>query len=302
MFMRRAGRTLIVTLLCGSLAALTASPMALAQSRGNSGLPAGSGNPIATLEQQMTRLQQQVNALSALGADVNALKAQMGSLSTLQSQIDGLRTQASQQADSLAAMGKDISALREQLATLSALQRQVNFLTSQVQNMSSLQKQVDALSSQVATLSAAVANGGASDKLAVYDSTDQKVGDVVGVQDNVPWVSINVDNRSFVLQVLPQQLVGQFLWFGAGGCVGPNVYISGMTLSKGANVFALAAVYPDGTVYAAEPNTAPVLLPVSSVMDANGVCTSFRTFNQNVVPASPVTSLYSVFHRPYSVR
>jgi hypothetical protein len=229
MLMRRAGRTLVATLLCSSLAALTASPMALAQTRGNSGLPAGSGNPIATLEQQVQ------------------------------------------------------------------------------QNMSSLQRQVDALSSQVATLSAAVANGGSSDKLAVYDSTDQKVGDVVGVQDNIPWVSINVDNRSFVLQVLPQQLVGQFLWFGLSSCtVGPvgreQVYISGMTLSRGANVFALAAVHPDGTLYAAQPNTSPVGVTVASVLDANGLCTSFRPGNQSVVPAAPVINLNSVFHRPYSVR
>lgn len=294
---------LIATLLCGSLAALTASPVALAQTRGNSGLPAGTGNPMATLAAQMARLQQQINALSALGQDVTALKAQMAELSTLQGQINALRTQTSQQADYLAAMGKDITALKEQLATLSTLQRQVNFLMSQLQNMSSLQKQVDTLSSQVASLSAYVANGGgAADKLAVYDAGNQKVGDVVGVQDNVPWVSVNANNRAVVLQVLPQQLVGQFLWFGGSNCTGA-VYISGMTLNKGANVFSLAAVHEaEGMIYAAEPNTPPVMQPVASVLDANGLCTSFRAFNQSVVPASPVLDLRASFHRPYTVR
>jgi hypothetical protein len=255
MFMRRAGRTLIATLLCGSLAALTASSMALAQTRGNSGLPAGSGNPMGTLDAQMAQLQQQISALSALGQDVNALKAQMALLSTLQGQVD-------------------------------------------------------TLSSQVATLSAYVAHGGgaADSRLAVYDALEQKVGDVVGVQENIPWVSINVNNRTVVLQVLPRQLVGQFLWYGRRNCVaGPagdeQVYISGMTLGKGANVFALAAVHPlEGLMYAAEPGTAPVQASVSSVLDANGRCTSSAAFFQNVVPATPVMNLNAAFQQPFAVR
>jgi hypothetical protein len=229
MLMRRARRTLIATLLCGSLAALTAGPMALAQSRGNSGLPAGSGNPVATLQQQIDALEQQISAL-------NVLQSQVGSLTT-----------------------------------------------------------------QMQTLTSQLPNGGSADKLAVYDSNEQKVGDVVGIQDNVPWVSMNVNNRSFVLQVLPQQLVGQFLWFGASNCTGPNVYISGMGLNRGANVFALAAVrQPDGMVYVAEPNTPPTLQLVASVLDERGVCTSFVAGNRSVVPASPVATLN--FRQPYTVR
>jgi|RhiMetdeSRZDD1v2_1073273.scaffolds.fasta_scaffold44806_5 TolA-binding protein len=228
MLMRRAGRTLIATLLCGGLAALAASPMALAQNRGNSGLPAGSGNPVATLQQK-------------------------------------------------------IDALEQQMSALYALQGQVGSLTTQLQ-----------------TLTSQVPNGGTAERLAVYDSNEQKVGDVVGIQDNVPWVSMSVNNRSFVLQVLPQQLVGQFLWFGASNCTGPNVYISGMGLSRGANVFALAAVRePDGMVYVAEPNTPPAMQMVASVLDERGVCTSFMAGNRSVVPASPVATLN--FRRPYTV-
>ena len=248
MLMRRAGRTLIVTLLCGSLAALTASPIALAQSRGNSGLPAGSGNPMATL-------QQQIDALAATGQDVTALRQRL-------------------------------TALEQQMSALYSLQSQINGLTTQMQ-----------------TLTWQVENGGgSSEKLVVYDSNEQKVGDVVGVQDNIPWVSITANNRKFVLQVFPQQLVGQFLWFDARDCTG-NVFISGVTLNKGANVFALAAVHePDGLVYAANPNTTPVLRPVASVLDGRGMCTSFSPINQNVLPASPVLNLQSVFQRPYMVR
>jgi hypothetical protein len=244
--MRKVGRTLVATLLCGSLAALTASPMAFAQSRGDSGLPAGSGNPMAQLQQQI---------------------------------------------DALAAMGQDVTALRQQLA---ALERQMSSLYG-------LQSQVNNLTTQVELLSSYVGNGDSA-KLAVYDSNEQKMGDVVGVQDNIPWVGLNANNHKFVLQVFPQHLVGQALWFDGSNCTG-NVFISGFTLSKGANVFALAAVHePDGMVYAADPNMAPVLRPVASVLDSNGACTTFRPFNQNVLPASPVMSLHSVFQRPYSVR
>ena len=225
MVMRKAGRTVIATLLCGSLAALAASPTALAQGRGNSGLPAGAGNPTANLQQQINSLEQQ---------------------------------------------------------------------------MDSLTMQFEALSSQMGQ--------GSDRKLAVYDAIEQKVGDVVGIQENVPWVLLQADKRTFVLQVTPQQLVGQFLWFGDSACMGPQVYIAGMTLSPtarvgGANVFALAAVHGDGTVYAADPNTPPMLKqPVGSVMDANGRCT-VAAGTQTVVPASALPlNLNSIYQRPFTVR
>jgi hypothetical protein len=225
MSMRRAGRTLIATVLCGSLAALTASPIALAQDRGNSGLPASAGSPTANLQRQINSLEEQ---------------------------------------------------------------------------MESLNMQFEVLSSQMGQ--------GSDRKLAVYDAIEQKVGDVIGVELNVPWVSLKANNRTFVLQVTPQQLVGQFLWFGDSVCMGPQVYIAGMTLSPtaragGANVFALAAVHGDGTVYVAEPNTPPMLKqPVGSVMDANGRCTAV-VGTQTVVPASPLPlNLNSVYQRPFTVR
>jgi hypothetical protein len=246
MFKRIAGRTLVATMLCGSLAALTASPTALAQNRGTAGLPSSSGNP-------MTQLQQQIDALAATGQDVTALRLRL-------------------------------TTLEQQMTSLYTLQNQVNSLSTQVEFLS------------------ATAGSGDSSKLAVYDSNEQKLGDVVGVQDNVPWVSITANNRKFVLQVFPNQLVGQFLWFEGSNCTG-NVFISGVTLSKGANVFALAAVHePDGMVYAADSNTVPVQRPVASVLDGNGLCTSFKPFNQNVLSASPVGSLNAVYQRPYFVR
>jgi TolA-binding protein len=246
MFMRRAGRTLIATFLCGSLAAVTAGPMALAQNRTGAGLPSGSGNPMAQLQQQI---------------------------------------------DAVAAAGQDVTVLRQRLATLE----------QQMSSLYGLQSQINSLTTQFQTLSSQIGNG-SSAKLAVYDSNQQKMGDVVGVQDNIPWVGLTAGSRSFVLQVFPDQLVGQFLWFDGSNCTG-NVFISGFTLSNGPNVFALAAVHePGGMVYAADANTAPVLKLVASVLDSNGTCSTFRPFNQNVLPASALMSLDSVFQRPYSVR
>jgi hypothetical protein len=215
---------MIATLLCGSLAALTASSTALAQGRGNSGLPAGAGNPHANLQQQINSLEQQ---MESLGMQVDALSSQMGQ--------------------------------------------------------------------------------GSDRKLAVYDAIEQKVGDVVGVELNVPWVLLTANNRTFVLQVTPQQLVGQNLWYGDSACMGPQIYISGMTLNPnsrtgGANVFTLAAVHANGTVYVAEPNTPPLRLPVGSVLNANGSC-SVSVGTQIVVPATPLPlNLNSAFQRPFAVR
>jgi hypothetical protein len=141
----------------------------------------------------------------------------------------------------------------------------------------------------------------------VYDAVEQKVGDVVGVELNVPWVLVTANNRTFVLQVTPQQLVGQNLWFGDTACMGPQIYISGMVLNPssrtgGPNVFSLAAVHADGTVYVADPNTPPLRLPVGSVLNGNGTCSAaFGT--QNVVPASPLPlNLNSTYQRPFAVR
>lgn len=223
MVMRKAGRTVIATLLCGSLAALTASSTALAQGRGNSGLPAGAGNPTANLQQK-----------------VNALEQQMEWLNT----------------------------------------------------------QVELLGSQIGQ--------GSDRKLAVYDAIEQKVGDLIGAQDStsgppVPWVAVTVGHRTFVLQVLPEKLIGQNLWFDGANCTG-NTFISGMSLNKGPSAFALAAVHErEGMVYAAEPNAVPVLRLVASGLRTNGVCDTFAPTNQNTLPASPVLNL-SNFQEPYSIR
>lgn len=230
MVMRKAGRTVIATLLCGSLAALTASSTALAQGRGNSGLPTGPGNPHADLQRQINSLEQQ---------------------------------------------------------------------------MESLGMQVDVLSSQIGQ--------GSDQKLAVYDAFEQKVGDIVGVQENVPWVSLKVNNRTFVLQVTPHQLVGQTLWFGDSLCMGPNVYIAKMNLRDprvgGAQVFPLAAVHSDGAVYLVEdPIMPPLEYNVGSTLSTSGICNVVppgpngprTTF---AIPAMPTSmNLHSLFRGPFTIR
>jgi prefoldin subunit 5 len=248
-------------LLCASVATLVASSTVLAQARGNSGLPAGSGSPMADLQAQISSLQQQMNTLSAAGQDVSTLKQQ---LQTLQSQL---------------------TALSSQLTTLSTLQTQVKTLTSQLETLAA-----ESTSSSYASL-------------AVFDNKNQMLGEVVGVDDNVPWVALSAGDYAVVLQVFPQQLIGQNLWFDAANCSG-SPYIAGLTLNRGANVFALAAVSePGGVIYAAHPAAQPAKRSAQwSLRDSSGVCFNQGTFSQTVLPASPVFTLDTMFQRPYHVR
>jgi uncharacterized protein YlxW (UPF0749 family) len=300
-------RTVIAMLLCGCVATLATSSTVLAQARGNSGLPAGSGNPMAdlqaqltVLQQQTTALQQQINSLSALGQDVSTLKQQLQTLLALQTQVANLTTQANQQMTTLTTLGKDVTVLKDQLTMLAMMQSQLTALSSQVTTLSSLQTQVKTLTSQVEAL-AAQSTSSSYASLAVYDNNNQKLGDVVGVDDNVPWVALTAGDYAVVLQVFPQQLIGQNLWFDGANCSG-NAYIAGLTLGKGANVFAVAAVSePGGVIYAAHPNEKPAGRLVQSLRDSSGLCSNFRAFTQTVLPAWPVYTLDSMFQRPYRV-
>lgn len=175
--------------------------------------------------------------------------------------------------------------------------------------MADLQQQIDALSAQVAALNAQMvvfasqlALLGSSGALGVFDADGQRMGDVVGVQDNLPWVSMTAAGHTFVLQVFPGRLIGQFLWYSGPGCTG-TVYISGGTLTSGPNVFSIAAVdEPGGTVYAADANAPVQRQTVQSVRERNGTCMTFSSaFGLNVVSSTPVMTLDTLFRRPYSV-
>ncbi len=309
MLMRTVGRNVVAMLLCASVATLTASSTALAQARGNSGLPAGSGNPMAdlqaqltVLQQQTTALQNQISSLSALGQDVTTLKQQLQTLMALQTQVASLTTQANQQMTSLTALGNDVTAVKDQLKMLAMMQTQLTALSSQLTTLSSLQSQVQSLTSQMEALAAQSASGSYA-SLAVYDNKNQVLGEVVGVDDNVPWVALTAGDYAVVLQVFPQQLIGQNLWFDAANCSG-NTYVAGLTLGRGANVFALAAVSePGGVIYAAHPAERPAKRSAQwSLRDSSGVCSNQGTFSQTVLPASPVFTLDTLFQRPYHVR
>jgi len=299
---------LMAMVLCACVATVTSSSTALAQARGNSGLPAGSGNPMGDLQGQLTVLQQQtgalqaqINSLSALGQDVSTLKDQMKSLMSLQSQVTALIAQASKQADALAALGKDVSGLKEQLTMLATMQRQLTTMSAQMATLSNLQGQVNALTTQVEAL-AAQSTSGSYDSLGVYDNKNQKVGDVIGVENNIPWVALSDGDHTVVLQVFPQRLMGQTLWYDGPNCTG-NPYINGSTLANGASVFSLAAVLdPGGVVYAAKPEIAPTSVLLLSLRDkTTGFCAPSKALN-NVLPAQPVFTLDAMFQRPYHVR
>lgn len=168
------------------------------------------------------------------------------------------------------------------------------------QQVDALTQQIAALSNQVASLNSQTTSGGA---LGVYDANENRVGDVVGVQDNVPWVSLTTAGHHVALQVFPDQLVGAFLWYTGTNCTG-EVYISGNVVSRGPNVFSVAAVQePGGVVYAAEAGAEAEGVSVRSVLQHDGTCFTYvASFNQNVLRATQLMTLDAVFTRPYSVR
>lgn len=163
------------------------------------------------------------------------------------------------------------------------------------EKIEALTQQIDALSDQVAAL-------GASGRLAVFDAADTKIGDVVGVQDSIPWVGLTVAGQVVALQVFPNRLVGQFLWYAGPSCSG-TVYIGGAVLSRGASVLSIGAVEePGGVVYAATAGAEPQRLSVQSVLQSDGTCFTYSgSFTQTVLPATAVMTLDAVYTRPYTV-
>jgi hypothetical protein len=248
------------------MAAIAVSP-ALAQNRGNSGLPSGPGNPIAKLQHEISSLTQQVAALAELGKNVSTLTQQ-------------------------------VAALQQQMAAVLALQQQVNIMNTRV---NSLDTKMNALNAQLAALGA---SSGTSNTLGVFDANGKKIGDVVGVQDSIPWVVLTAAGNQFALQVSSNQLLtGGFLWYTGANCSGA-VYLSYYAaLINGPDVLSVAGVQePGGVVYAAAPNAPLQSVNVESVLQHDGTCFDYGTsFSQNVVPATPVMTLDSNFKRPYSV-
>jgi len=281
-----------VTLLLSAALTAVASSAAAAEGRGNSGLPSGHGNPMAKLQQEVNVLTQRLNDLALLGQSVaglqqqvDALRAQMTTLQQQTAAYAGLQQQ-------LNTLNSQVTALQQQAAASASLQQQVNSLNGQVAN----------LNTQLASVNTRLGSLGSSTALGVYDAHGSKIGDVVGVQDNVPWVTFTAGGYVLALRAYAEQLLGGFVWFSGTNCTG-NAYISDTPLFNGADTFALAAlVEPGGVVYAADAKAPVQSTRLQSVAQHNGVCFSLSSpVTNNVVPASPVTTLDLHFSRPYSV-
>ena len=287
----RIRRTMFATLMCTSVAVMVVSPAAIAQNRGNSGLPSGRGNPMAKLQQEITALTQQVAALQTQMTGVLALQQQVNTLST---QVTSLKTQIgvlNSQVTALSTLSSQMATLKTQIGVLNSQMIALSTLSAQ---MASLKTQIDALSSQMAT------SGG----LGVFDANGKKVGNVVGVQDSVPWVGLTAAGRQFVLQVSPDQLLtGGFLWYAGPNCSGAAYIAYFNAFTNGPDVLSVAAVQePGGVVYAAAANAPLQSVSVESVLLHDGTCFDYGgAFSQNLVPATAVMTLDSNFKRPYSV-
>src|SRR5437899_10331348 len=276
--------TAVTLLLSAALTGVTSSP-ALAESRGNSGLPSGPGNPMAKLQQEINVLTQRLNELAQLGQSVAGLKQQIDSL---QKQIATLQ----QQGAAIDSLQRQLTTLQQQVAAYTTLQQQINTLNGQVAS----------LNTQLATFNSRLGTLGSSNALAVYDAHGNKIGDVVGVQDNIPWVTLTAGGQVLALRVFAEQLLGGFVWFSGASC-GGTAYISDTPIFNGADAFALAAVRePGGVIYAADAKTPVQSVRLQSIAQHDGTCFSFSSpVTNNVVPATAVTTLDLRFSRPYSV-
>lgn len=213
----------------------------------------------------------------------------------LEQQIQTLALQVS----ALGQLGQDVTALQQQLAAVQQQAAAMGGLQGQVDGLGG---RVSELEAQVAALSAQIAALAPSPRLAVFDASNVKVGDVVGVQDTVPWVGLVAAGRSIALRVLPGRLAGGFLWFTGAECAG-TPYISDPALLNGPSALSLAAVHqPSGVVYAADANAATQPVSVQSVHQPDGSCYTYPwSFSQNLLTATPVLTLGTAFTPPYSV-
>src|SRR5262249_30075627 len=169
--------TAVTLLLSAALTGVTSSA-ALGEGRGNSGLPSGHGNPMAKLQQAIDTLTQRLNELAKLGQSVAGLQQQ---LDALQKQVTTLQ----QQGAAIDSLQKQLTTLQQQMTAYSTLQQQVYTLNGQVAN----------LNTQLATVNARLGSLGSSSALAVYDAHGNKMGDVVGVPDDIPEVTVAARGR-----------------------------------------------------------------------------------------------------------
>ena len=311
----KVGWTALTLLLSAVLVGAASSP-ALAEGRGNSGVPSGPGNPMAKLQQEINGLTQRLTELAQLGQSVvglqqkiDALQKQMTTLQQQTAAYAGLQQQVN-------TLNGQVNTLQQQTAAYAGLQQQINALNSQVatlqqqaaasaglqQQVGTLNGQVANLNTQLATVNSRLGSLGSSNALAVYDAHGNKIGDVVGVQDNIPWVTLTAGGQVLALRVFAEQLLGGFVWFSGASC-GGTAYISDTPIFNGADAFALAAVRePGGVIYAADAKTPVQSVRLQSIAQHDGTCFSFSSpVTNNVVPATAVTTLDLRFSRPYSV-
>jgi uncharacterized protein YoxC len=305
-----------LTLLLGAALLGATSSFALAEGRGNSGLPSGPGNPMAKLQQEINMLTQRLAELAQLGQSVAGLQQK---IDALQKQMTAVQQQTAAYAglqQQVNTLNGQVNTLQQQTAAYAGLQQQINALNSQVatlqqqaaasaglqQQVGTLNGQVANLNTQLATVNSRLGSLGSSNALAVYDAHDNKIGEVVGVQDNIPWVSLTAGGQVISLRVFSGQLLGGFVWFSGARCAG-TAYISDTPIFNGADVFAFAAVQePGGVIYVADIKTPVQSVRLQSVVQQDGTCFTFSSpVTNNVVPATPVMTLDLQFTRPYSV-
>ena len=157
--------------------------------------------------------------------------------------------------------------------------------------------------------------GGTGVGLAVFDSVNRKVGDVISIGGrlNVPEVHLSIDDQSVIVQVLRTRIVGRIggLLFQSNDCFGQAFvgFESRQILDFRTTLLPPSVVAPPGnTLYIPDLTAPPRATSIGSFLpqfeddgSGPGVC-ELDGFTRTAVPAIPLVDLDTLFTPPFEVR
>jgi TolA-binding protein len=286
---------------------------------------------IATVDGRITGLDGKVSGLdgrvTGLDGKVSAVDARVtgldGTVSGLDGRVTGLDGKVSAVDGRVTGLDGQVSGLD---ARVTGLDGQVSGLDGRVTGLdgrvTGLEGQATTMSSDLASVTDSVGtltrrvDELASSGLAVMDARGAKVGDYVGMDSNgtlmIGMLVADPDDPtgsrsySFVLQLFPDRLVGNTIYFLDGGCGGPAFVAAGFP--KPRSSLSLAGVTePGGTVYVSEANVSPAVIKALSSIPTTSpnICVVHNQqfgLNVLVLPAKPVFVLDNDFVRPFVVK
>ena len=196
--------------------------------------------------------------------------------------------------------GGSNTVLRWLLQRVKKLEAQVAVLQGEV---TALEEGVTALDDRITAHEAA--------QLAVFDATNTKVGDVLGITLPDVFIALRVDTHAFALPLTTERFMGTVEGIGGGtggelGVAFASTDCSGTPFvldNRQSSVLPITQVAgPGSTVYIQEPGVASQLPTLRSILTVRGVCELAFHDTTRVFPARAVVNLHTLFRPPFVVR